>query len=114
MESYGPSSRLTYDPFTFSQFLNLNYDKIIYPFTFKLLDHSVLKTKRHTLLIHSSILLYFSPTVTTTLKNLGALYRRQGKYEAAETLEECAMKSKKNVSRNSILSSLKPPLSQAN
>ncbi|BFZ07109.1 hypothetical protein BsWGS_10148 [Bradybaena similaris] len=37
-----------------------------------------------------------SPTVTTTLKNLGALYRRQGKYEAAETLEECAMKSKKN------------------
>lgn len=40
----------------------------------------------------------FSPTVTTTLKNLGALYRRQGKYEAAETLEECALKSKKNVS----------------
>ncbi|CAL1536945.1 unnamed protein product [Lymnaea stagnalis] len=38
-----------------------------------------------------------SPTVTTTLKNLGALYRRQGKYEAAETLEECAMKSKKNA-----------------
>ena len=40
----------------------------------------------------------FSPTVTTTLKNLGALYRRQGKYEAAETLEECAIQSKKNVS----------------
>jgi len=38
-----------------------------------------------------------SPTVTTTLKNLGALYRRQGKYEAAETVEECAMKSKKNA-----------------
>ncbi|BFZ11701.1 hypothetical protein BsWGS_14740 [Bradybaena similaris] len=38
-----------------------------------------------------------SPTVTTTLKNLGALYRRQGKYEAAETLEECALKSKKNA-----------------
>ncbi|KAK6182523.1 hypothetical protein SNE40_010189 [Patella caerulea] len=38
-----------------------------------------------------------SPTVTTTLKNLGALYRRQGKYEAAETLEECAMRSKKNA-----------------
>ncbi|XP_063426560.1 kinesin light chain-like isoform X10 [Mytilus trossulus] len=37
-----------------------------------------------------------SPTVSTTLKNLGALYRRQGKYEAAETLEECAMRSKKN------------------
>ena len=39
-----------------------------------------------------------SPTVTTTLKNLGALYRRQGKYEAAEILEECAIKSRKNVS----------------
>ncbi|CAB4029256.1 kinesin light chain isoform X6 [Paramuricea clavata] len=38
-----------------------------------------------------------SPTVTTTLRNLGALYRRQGKYEAAETLEECALRSKKNA-----------------
>jgi len=38
-----------------------------------------------------------SPTVTTTLKNLGALYRRQGKFEAAETLEDCAMKSRKNA-----------------
>ncbi|XP_069049227.1 kinesin light chain 1 isoform X4 [Lepisosteus oculatus] len=36
-----------------------------------------------------------SPTVTTTLKNLGALYKRQGKYEAAETLEEAAMRSRK-------------------
>jgi kinesin light chain len=43
----------------------------------------------------SQILFYFcSPTVSTTLKNLGALYRRQGKYEAAETLEECAMRIK--------------------
>ncbi|XP_052697156.1 kinesin light chain-like isoform X9 [Crassostrea angulata] len=42
-----------------------------------------------------------SPTVTTTLKNLGALYRRQGKYEAAEMLEECAMRSKKSESRRS-------------
>ncbi|KAH7941400.1 hypothetical protein HPB49_013334 [Dermacentor silvarum] len=33
-----------------------------------------------------------SPTVATTLKNLGALYRRQGKYEAAETLEDCALR----------------------
>ena len=40
----------------------------------------------------------FSPTVTTTLRNLSALYRRQGKHDAAETLEECANKSKKNVS----------------
>jgi len=38
-----------------------------------------------------------SPTVTTTLKNLGALYRRQGKYEAAETLEDCALRSKKEA-----------------
>ncbi|KAK7490213.1 hypothetical protein BaRGS_00018558, partial [Batillaria attramentaria] len=38
-----------------------------------------------------------SSTVTTTLKNLGALYRRQGKYEAAETLEECAMRTKKMI-----------------
>lgn len=38
-----------------------------------------------------------SPTVTTTLKNLGALYRRQGKYEAADTLEDCAMRSRKEV-----------------
>uniref|UniRef100_A0A4W4EF83 Kinesin light chain n=1 Tax=Electrophorus electricus TaxID=8005 RepID=A0A4W4EF83_ELEEL len=36
-----------------------------------------------------------SPTVTTTLKNLGALYRRQGKFDAAETLEEAAMRSRK-------------------
>lgn len=39
-----------------------------------------------------------SPTVNTTLRNLGALYRRQGKMEAAETLEECAMRSRKQVS----------------
>lgn len=43
-----------------------------------------------------------SPTVTTTLKNLGALYRRQGKYEAAETLEDCALRSRKEVVRNNI------------
>uniref|UniRef100_A0A3Q3WPD5 Kinesin light chain n=1 Tax=Mola mola TaxID=94237 RepID=A0A3Q3WPD5_MOLML len=40
-----------------------------------------------------------SPTVNTTLKSLGALYRRQGKLEAAETLEECASKSRKQVLR---------------
>ncbi|KRX23638.1 Kinesin light chain, partial [Trichinella nelsoni] len=38
-----------------------------------------------------------SPTVTTTLKNLGALYRRQGKYEAAETLEDAALRAKKQT-----------------
>ncbi len=40
-----------------------------------------------------------SPTVNTTLKSLGALYRRQGKLEAAETLEECATKNRKQVRR---------------
>lgn len=39
----------------------------------------------------------FSPAVTTTLKNLGALYRRQGKYQAAETLEDAALRAKKQV-----------------
>nr|XP_020454791.1 kinesin light chain 1-like isoform X6 [Monopterus albus] len=38
-----------------------------------------------------------SPTVNTTLRNLGALYRRQGKLEAAETLEECATRSRKQT-----------------
>lgn len=42
-----------------------------------------------------------SPTVTTTLKNLGALYRRQGKYEAAETLEDCALRSRKDALESS-------------
>lgn len=35
--------------------------------------------------------------MNTTLRNLGALYRRQGKLEAAETLEECALRSQKQV-----------------
>lgn len=38
-----------------------------------------------------------SPTVVTTLKNLGALYRRQGKYEAAEILEEFASRARQNA-----------------
>ncbi|XP_015781076.1 kinesin light chain isoform X5 [Tetranychus urticae] len=38
------------------------------------------------------------PTVATTLKNLGALYRRQGKYEAAVTLEDCALRARKESS----------------
>ncbi|KAM4591027.1 kinesin light chain 1b isoform 1-T2 [Odontesthes bonariensis] len=36
-----------------------------------------------------------SPTVNTTLRNLGALYRRQGKLEAADILEECTARSRK-------------------
>uniref|UniRef100_A0AC35TXZ8 Kinesin light chain n=1 Tax=Rhabditophanes sp. KR3021 TaxID=114890 RepID=A0AC35TXZ8_9BILA len=37
-------------------------------------------------------------TVTTTLKNLGALYRRQGKYEAAETLEDVVLRARNRIS----------------
>ncbi|NXS30309.1 KLC1 protein, partial [Pomatostomus ruficeps] len=48
-----------------------------------------------------------SPTVTTTLKNLGALYRRQGKFEAAETLEEAAMRSRKQASMKIHLNELR-------
>lgn len=48
---------------------------------------------------NSGCFFFRSPTVTTTLKNLGALYRRQGKCEAAETLEEAAMRSRKQVTR---------------
>ncbi|KAI2658172.1 Kinesin light chain 1 [Labeo rohita] len=44
-----------------------------------------------------------SPTVNTTLRNLGALYRRQGKMEAAETLEECATRSRKQSSSVSLM-----------
>uniref|UniRef100_A0A8C2HUS7 Kinesin light chain n=1 Tax=Cyprinus carpio TaxID=7962 RepID=A0A8C2HUS7_CYPCA len=43
-----------------------------------------------------------SPTVNTTLKSLGALYRRQGKLEAADTLEECATKNRKQVRHASL------------
>ncbi|KAJ1108134.1 hypothetical protein NDU88_005516 [Pleurodeles waltl] len=54
-----------------------------------------------------------SPTVTTTLKNLGALYRRQGKFEAAETLEEAAMRSRKqgldNVHKQRVADVLNDP-----
>lgn len=46
---------------------------------------------------HSPSIYYYSPTVNTTLRNLGALYRRQGKLEAAETLEECAVRSRRQV-----------------
>merc|ERR1711862_492861 len=50
-----------------------------------------------------------SPTVTTTLKNLGALYRRQGKYEAAETLEDCALRSRKDALESSSKKSAAEP-----
>ncbi|KAM6969471.1 kinesin light chain 1 isoform 2-T2 [Tautogolabrus adspersus] len=54
-----------------------------------------------------------SPTVTTTLKNLGALYRRQGKFEAAETLEEAALRSRKqgldNVHKQRVAEVLSEP-----
>ena len=38
-----------------------------------------------------------SPTVTTTLKNLCALYRRQGKIEEAEALESCALQHRRKA-----------------
>ncbi|XP_028967450.1 kinesin light chain [Galendromus occidentalis] len=34
-------------------------------------------------------------TVATTLKNLGAIYRKQGKFEAAETLEDVVLRARK-------------------
>ncbi|CAF1053284.1 unnamed protein product [Adineta steineri] len=37
-----------------------------------------------------------TPTVTTTLKNLSLLYRRQGRYEAADKLENCASRARKD------------------
>lgn len=58
------------------------------------------------------------PTVTTTLKNLSLLYRRQGKYEAADTLENCATKARKdpqaiiqalNIVKQTNLSTQQPP-----
>nr|XP_020454783.1 kinesin light chain 1-like isoform X5 [Monopterus albus] len=48
-----------------------------------------------------------SPTVNTTLRNLGALYRRQGKLEAAETLEECATRSRKQSNTTRVVELLK-------
>uniref|UniRef100_A0A8C4NET7 Kinesin light chain n=1 Tax=Eptatretus burgeri TaxID=7764 RepID=A0A8C4NET7_EPTBU len=38
-----------------------------------------------------------SSTVTNTLKNLGVLYRRQGRIEAAETLDEYVARARKEV-----------------
>ncbi|XP_021540744.1 kinesin light chain 2 isoform X3 [Neomonachus schauinslandi] len=43
-----------------------------------------------------------SPTVNTTLRSLGALYRRQGKLEAAHTLEDCASRSRKQDGSGSL------------
>lgn len=34
-------------------------------------------------------------TVATTLKNLGAIYRKQGKFEAAETLEDVVLRARR-------------------
>jgi kinesin light chain len=56
-------------------------------------DSNLSSPSYHSLLFKS----LYSPTVATTLKNLGALYRRQGKYEAAVTLEDCALKARKEV-----------------
>uniref|UniRef100_A0A8C9Z1V8 Kinesin light chain n=1 Tax=Sander lucioperca TaxID=283035 RepID=A0A8C9Z1V8_SANLU len=56
--------------------------------------HVILNKKKHCKLKERGVS-KGSPTVNTTLRNLGALYRRQGKLEAADTLEECAVRSRK-------------------
>jgi len=45
-----------------------------------------------------TVIVLVSPTVTTTLRNLAALYRRQGKHEAADTIEEYISRLRRNVS----------------
>ncbi|KAL4658686.1 kinesin light chain 2 [Arapaima gigas] len=58
-----------------------------------------------------------SPTVIATLKSLSMLYRRQGKLEAAETLEECATKSRKQgidaINQSKLVELLKDGMSGA-
>uniref|UniRef100_A0A7E4W6K1 Kinesin light chain n=1 Tax=Panagrellus redivivus TaxID=6233 RepID=A0A7E4W6K1_PANRE len=41
-----------------------------------------------------------SQAVQTTMKNLGIIYRRQGKYQAAETLEDAILRAKKQQEEN--------------
>ena len=48
--------------------------------------------------VRPCVFFFCSPTIATTLKNLSALYKRQGKMDAAEALEECASRSRKPVS----------------
>ncbi|KAM7535194.1 hypothetical protein Aperf_G00000094870 [Anoplocephala perfoliata] len=38
-----------------------------------------------------------NPTIATTMRNLGALYRRSGKFDAAEVIEECAGRPAKST-----------------
>jgi len=45
---------------------------------------------------------FYSPLVSTTLKSLSGLYRRQGKVEAADALEECSSRMRKPVSTESV------------
>lgn len=71
----------------------------LHPQAMGLADTRVLQTEAAQDTSSPSHHIPYSPTVTTTLKNLGALYRRQGKFEAAETLEEAAMRSRKQVSQ---------------
>jgi len=49
-----------------------------------------------------SCMLLCSPLVSTTLKSLSGLYRRQGKVEAADALEECLSRMRKPVSMDSV------------
>lgn len=84
--------------------LQLRYPQIpsyssFHPFAnINLVNQLPLKVNRNNARLAAVVVVVFcSPTVNTTLKSLGALYRRQGKLEAAETLEECASKSRKQV-----------------
>lgn len=49
-------------------------------------DSSTLTNDKHLAQVHSSTDL---PTVSTTLKNLSLLYRQQGRYDTADTIENC-------------------------
>ncbi len=48
--------------------------------------------------VHVPVCLSVSPMVATTTKNLSALYRRQGRHEVADTLDDLILKSKQLVS----------------
>uniref|UniRef100_A0AC34RSE3 Kinesin light chain n=1 Tax=Panagrolaimus sp. JU765 TaxID=591449 RepID=A0AC34RSE3_9BILA len=54
-----------------------------------------------------------SQAVQTTMKNLGTLYRRQGKYQAAETLEDAILRAKKQQNPMASETSLEASMMQS-
>ena len=48
-----------------------------------------------------------SPTVISTLKNLSLIYRRQGKYDAAEILDQVAQRSSRQQAERFLQSKAK-------